>query len=275
MMFNNPRDTGIRRLQKVVVLYMRFYLMPALLFTVSLLGCGGSADLSFVSLHTQAIDPPRVEPYELRAQECYWWHDSDGDLCLAMRSHQANVFLGRVGDVDVELSFVLGKPPAGSGRDYPLGPRGVRTIIRSAMQNQRYNTMSGVMCVLVKPGDEMHGSFRIWMSPMNELGLLSFLPGKPGPLLCYGRFKAIKGAGSGQAILARTEAGAIRPPKAASAQPAPPTFTAAPSASQTPAQTPTPTRTPSQTSTMTPSNPSAPPKPQPTSIGVMQMVPSK
>lgn len=229
-------------------------------------GCGGSAKVSFISLHTQAIDPPRVEPFDLDVQECFWWLDADGDLCLAMRSHQGNIFLGQVADMDVELSFVLGKPPAGSGRDYTLGPRGVRTIVRSALQNQRYNTLSGIICVLTKPPDELHGSFRIWMTPMNELGLLSFLPGKPGPVMCYGRFRAIKSAARGQEILARTESGAPRPAKVAT----PPAATP-PSAPSLPAAPPASPSAPA----MQPMAPQRPAQPAPTqSPGVMQMVPS-
>lgn len=226
-----------------------------------LVGCGGSAKLSFISMHSQSIDPPRVEPYDFHAQECYWWIDEDGDLCLAVAAHEGSLFLGRLGDVDVELSFVLGKPPAGSGRDYALSQRGVRSIVRSAMQNQRFNAISGVISVLTKPGDEMHGSFRIWMTPMYETGLLSFLPGKPGPLLCYARFKAVKDPGRGRAVLRRTEEGAPRPPKA-TASDTPPTT---PPGITLPQQKPTP---PVRMA------PSAPP-PRPTTPGRMEMVPFK
>lgn len=177
-------------------------------------GCTGSARVGFVSLNSQAIDPPRVEPYELTAQECYWWLDDAGDLNLALRCRRSNVLLGAYGHLDVEISFALDRPPAGSGRDYPLRHREVRIVVRSALQHQRFTPISGIMCVLVKDGDERHGSFRIWLNTVAEVGLLSFLPQRPGPVLCYGTFRAVHDRERGQAILLRTEEGGwARPPK--------------------------------------------------------------
>lgn len=187
-------------------------------------GCSGSARVNLISLNNQAIDPPRVEPYELAASECCWWVDDAGDLCIAAQAQQNNLFLGQFGRVELDFSLVLDKPPAGLGRDYPIRQRDARLLIRSALQNHRFMPIAGIISVLTKRGDEMHGSFRIWMNPINEVGALSFLPPKTGPILCYGTFKAVRNPDRGKIILQRSEEwGFARPPKQTSQPPLPTT----------------------------------------------------
>ncbi len=175
--------------------------------TSMMVGCTGTAKIGFVSLNSQSIDPPRVEPYTLEAQECAWWVDDAGNLNLAMRCRKQNLFLGSYGLVEVEISFALDTPPAGSGRDYPLRHREVRVVVRSALQHQRFTPISGIISVLVKDSEQMHGSFRIWMNTASEVGMLAFLPQRPGPVLCYGTYRAVHDPKRGKHILDRTEEG--------------------------------------------------------------------
>lgn len=177
-----------------------------LVVTLASMGCNGSARFGFVSLNTQAIDPPRVEPFEFSADECYWWTDDSGNLRIALHARQRNVFLGKLGILDIDLSLCLDKPPAGLGRDYPLHQHEPRILIRSVMQTQRFTSVSGIASVLVKPGDQMHGSFRILLNPVAEAGMLSILPSKPGPVLCYGTFRAVRDAERGVALLNQSDA---------------------------------------------------------------------
>lgn len=170
----------------------------------SSVGCSGSARIGFVSLNTQSIDPPRVEPFEFSADECYWWTDDSGDLRIALHARQRNLLLGKLGVVDIDVSFCLGKPPAGLGRDYPLHQHEPRVMIRSVMQTQRFASVSGIASILVKPQDQLHGSFRILLNPVTEPGMLSILPVKPGPILCYGTFRAVRNAQRGIALLNRS-----------------------------------------------------------------------
>lgn len=176
--------------------------------------CTGTAKLSLISLNSQAIDPPRVQPFDIDASESYWWTDDSGDLCIAIHAMQRNLLFGKLGDVSIDFSMVLGKPPAGIGRDYPLRQREVRLLISSVMQNQRFIPLTGIAAILTKPGDQIHGTFRVWMNPVIEVGVLSFLPPKPGPILCYGTFKAVRDGARGASILKRSEEfGLTRPPK--------------------------------------------------------------
>ncbi|MCC7315411.1 MAG: hypothetical protein IT419_11380 [Planctomycetes bacterium] len=180
------------------------------------IGCSGSARFGLVSLNTRAIDPPRVEPFEFSADECYWWTDDSGNLRIALHARQRNLFLGKLGVVDIDLSLCLDKPPAGLGRDYPLHHHEPRVMIRSVMQTQRFASVSGIASVLVKPRDQMHGSFRILLNPISEPGMISILPAKPGPVLCYGTFRAVHDAKRGAALLSQSDASMSGNPAASS-----------------------------------------------------------
>ncbi|HKQ47031.1 MAG TPA: hypothetical protein VJZ71_03050 [Phycisphaerae bacterium] len=184
------------------------------LFAISLCGCSGSARINFISLNTNAIDPPRTEPWRFNAQECYWWLDETGEFNLAMQCRKANLFLGRLGDVEIDLSFALDGPPAGSGRDYPLRQREVRAAILSPAGNQRFNIHTGVCSVITGKDGTYRGSYRVWMTPIAEVNILSILPQRPGPILCFGTFHAVRNPERGSEIRAKSESfGAVRPPR--------------------------------------------------------------
>lgn len=190
------------------------------LVVLASVGCGGSARFGLVSLNTQSIDPPRVEPFEFSSDECYWWTDDSGNLRIALHARQRNLFLGKLGVVDIDLSLCLDKPPAGLGRDYPLHHHEPRVTIRSVMQTQRFASVSGIASVLVKPQEQMHGSFRILLNPVAEVGTLSILPSKPGPVLCYGTFRAVRDAERGAALLNQSDALSSRTSPGATTRPA-------------------------------------------------------
>lgn len=189
--------------------------LAVLLCGLMAVGCGGRAEISLISLNAQAIDPPRVEPSVFNADQCYWWVDEEGDLNLAMRSQWTTLILGRFVTNEFAMSLVLDKPPAGSGRDYRVGLRESRTILTSPLQTQRLFSTAGVICVLMDPGDATHGSFRIFMTPLQDQTAISILPYRPGPILCYGTFRATRDAERGMAIRHHCEEhGWLRPPRA-------------------------------------------------------------
>jgi hypothetical protein len=210
-----------------------------LLLLAVLSGCAGSAEVRFVSLQPQEIDPPTTQVYSFPAQECYWWTDDAGDLTLAWRCVRHNVFMGKYGTVDFQMSLVLDKPPAGSGRNYKVGGRETRSLFVSAFEGLRLVSGSGIVGVNVRGDDTLTGSFRIWMTPRAEIHVFSFLPQDPGGLLCFGKFRAVKDEKRGQAIRAYCEAnGWSRPPRtpttAPASAPAPAPATSAPTSLPTP-----------------------------------------
>ena len=163
--------------------------------------------MRFVSLQSKEIDPPTTEVWQFPVQECYWWVDDAGDLNVAMRCPRHNPMLGKYGRLDLDVSFVLDKPPAGSGRNYRIGNRETRTLFASALQNLRLISTSGIVGVTMRDNGVLRGSYRLWMRPQIETDLFAFFPRDPGALLCFGTFQAVKDEKRGRAIRARCESG--------------------------------------------------------------------
>jgi len=177
-------------------------------------GCTGSATARFVSLNPTAIDPPPAKVWPYDAQECYWWLDEAGDLNIALKCRRQHLLLGKYGRVDLDIAFTLGKPPAGSGRNYPVRRREIRTRFTSALHDMRLNSQAGIVAVMVQDDGTLRGSFRIWMTPRMELQLFSLFPQKPGRFLCFGEFHAVRNEERGKAIRAHcTFSSGSRPPR--------------------------------------------------------------
>lgn len=177
-------------------------------------GCSGSATVRFVSLHATEIDPPPTTEWRYDAQECYWWIDEAGELNIALRCRQQSVLLGKYGRVDLDMSWVLGDPPAGSGRNYNIRGRETRTRFLSALHDLRLTSYRGIVAVTAREDGTLKGSFRIWMSPRAGVQFFSFLPQRPGPLLCSGSFHAVRDEKRGTAIRTYCESnGWARPPR--------------------------------------------------------------
>lgn len=211
----HARDSNDRRGRQPVIHGVP-RVLTAVLLAVGLSGCTGSATLQFVSLHPSEIDPPPTTVWRLDAQECYWWLDEGGELNVAMSCKIRNALLGKYGRADLDMSLVLGAPPAGSGRNYPIRQYETRTVFVSALQSQRWNSQNGIVGVTVRDDGTIRGSFRIWMTPQAELQVMALLPDRLGPVLCFGSFQAVKEETRGKAIRVKCEGGGwTRPPRKA------------------------------------------------------------
>jgi hypothetical protein len=73
-------------------------------------GCSGDARLTLIPLHSSALTPSTQLEYTISPQECYWWLDDEGGLCLAMCYHNLSI-LGDVTRDAFEFSFVFKAPP--------------------------------------------------------------------------------------------------------------------------------------------------------------------
>ncbi len=95
-----------------------------------------------------------------------------------------------------------------------MARRETRTLFISALQRLRLTSQKGIVAVMVQDDGTMRGSFRIWMVSRRGLQLFSFLPRRPGRLLCFGTFHAVEDPERGQAIRAQCESrGWTRPPR--------------------------------------------------------------
>jgi hypothetical protein len=179
-----------------------------------LAGCSGSGLVQFVSMHKSEIDPPATTVWRFDAQQCYWWIDEGGELNVSLTCVRDNLLLGKLGHVEFDMSFVLGDPPAGSGRNYTILQRETRSIFRSALQDMRLASNAGIVGVTMRDDGTLRGSFRVWLAPLAGGASLSFLPQQTGPLLCFGTFQPVKDEVRGKQIRARCEAGGwFRPPR--------------------------------------------------------------
>ncbi|QDV91396.1 hypothetical protein RAS2_24940 [Phycisphaerae bacterium RAS2] len=177
-------------------------------------GCSGSGRVNFVSLNMTDIDPPPAKAWQFDAAECYWWLDDQGDLNIALRSVRDAGLLGKLGRVELCISFVLDGPPAGSGRNYPIRQREVRAVALNAMQTHRFTSFAGIAGVSTLPNQRYRGSFRAWMHAHSEMSMFNVMPNRPSPLLCFGNFEAVYDPARGRALRERSESsGFARPAK--------------------------------------------------------------
>ena len=153
-------------------------------------GCTPPATVRFVSLHRTEIDPPSTDVLSIDAQEAYWWEE-DGEINITIQGRKRHWVLGRLAESDVSVSLIPGPPPAGRARNYRIGGRESRILVRSPLQEQRLAAHAGLLGVVID-GEIMHGSFRIWVSEQPQMSIFDFLPHRPGGLLCFGTFDATR-----------------------------------------------------------------------------------
>jgi hypothetical protein len=189
-------------------------------FLVMIAGCSGQASMEFVSLNMSEIDPPPVKAWSFKASECYWWLEESGELNIAMRLRESNLLLGKIGNVDLAISFVFDSAPAGRARNYNITPRDVRSLYVSPLATQRWYASGGIVGVTIGRDGVLRGSYRLWMAPLMNTGLFSFMPVRPGSVLCFGTFEALRDEKRGTPIRAFSESnGYARPKKGATSRP--------------------------------------------------------
>ncbi len=196
--------------------------LPVALFGA---GCTGSAAVQLVSIHPRAIDPPSVDIRSFGSWECYWWVEESGDLNIAIRCENGNPLAGRLGRVELNLSWVLDKPPAGSGRDYRIHSLETRTVLDTALETHRFVSYAGMVKVLVTDDEHLKGTFRMLVMHRGGFAPLSLLQGPKGNFMLFGTFQALLDPRRGRAIRERTESDGWARPKAS----APPRSTSQPS----------------------------------------------
>lgn len=203
------------RLASRVILAICFSSLVSFLF-----GCSGRGSMEFVSLSMSEIDPPQAKAWSFDASECYWWIGEEGDLNIAMRHKGGNLLLGKIANVDLAISFEFDSPPAGRARNYTIASRDVRSRYVSPLTAQRWNTSGGIVGVTIGSDNVLRGSYRLWMMPLMTTGLFSFMPARPGSVLCFGTFEALRDEKRGTPIRAFTESeGFARPKKGATSRP--------------------------------------------------------
>ncbi len=165
-------------------------------------GCTGSARMEMVSLGMKRITQTERLVMTIRPRKCLWWIDEHNRLCLAMQQSHRSI-LGRAFSRETILSIVLGEPPAGGGRDYPISMQSLRFRHHAGLVHLRGNSLNGVAAVwdFGKPG--IRGRLRLTLR-QQTFSALSGWAGDSRQLM-VGEFTAVHDPIGGQALMKLTE----------------------------------------------------------------------
>ena len=169
-----------------------------------LAGCNGSARVQVTSLTTRAIDPPAAEIVNFNPDRCWWWLDEHGRLCIAMQQDRLSL-LGPITHATFRMSFVLGEPSAGVGKNYRVDRNVMRASYHQGPSSHRFRSTQGVVAVRDRANKVYEGTFRIWALHRSS-GILAGWS-RAGPYLLLGRFRAMHNPQAGQTVRAETEYG--------------------------------------------------------------------
>jgi hypothetical protein len=176
-----------------------------LLGCFAIAGCRGSADVRFLSLHPNAIDPPAPTVHSYGADECYWWLDDGGILNVALQATRRTLLPGRLGRIDLYMWYVLGEPPAGSGRNYGIRQRSMTAVLEAPLDTHSFNSYSGVVGITVRDDKRIEGSFRVWTHHRPGFSPFILFSQSAGHYLFFGRLKAVNDPQRGHAIREQCE----------------------------------------------------------------------
>ncbi len=184
------------------------------LLALAAVGCAAPTRFHLVMLGSDRISDTEPLIVEVTPDECFYWLDDDGRLCLAMRRHDRS-WRGRVHDYDFAASFVLDEPPADTGRNYPVKNRTFRSKTKSGYIHTRMFSRTGVVGVWNYGSDTLDGRFRFFARQQSYSVFVGW--GGERYVLVVGEFSAKQDRTRGEAILQRTEVDELKreapPPK--------------------------------------------------------------
>ncbi len=165
-------------------------------------GCTGHAVIHTVPVGPKAINTTGALIVEVAPDECYYWLNDDGELCLAMRSTKRSI-LGRRFEREFLLSLVLDAPPAGSARHYRVFRRTLRGRHRAGSSHTRCASLSGMAVVWDYGNGRLHGRLRVTAKQQSYMVLTGW--GRDRRVLLVGEFAAVNDRAAGETIFAWTE----------------------------------------------------------------------
>ncbi len=171
-------------------------------FVATIWGCAGRATVHAIPLGTQRINTSGPLIPEFKPDECYYWIDDDGRLCVAIRSVKTSFVDPRLSQGFV-LSFVFDGTPAGSARDFRMNRRTARCRSHAAIFQTRSASLGGIATVWGYGKKVLHGRFRF----PAKIQVHHLLAGwrDDGTVVYTGEFSAVCDRKRGQAILAESE----------------------------------------------------------------------
>jgi len=183
--------------------------LPAFLAVVAAAGCTGRLECNFVSTNMTNImvQPTDAAVIRLQCNECYWWVDEAGRLNVAGKFTQRSPF-GKQFDRQFLISFVLGEPSKGVGKNYSCDQNTVRGQIKTAANMYRFKSVYGILGIEHRSPDVIIGSYRMNIALQSAKFLGGW--GPPRPYLMFGKFEAGKNGKLGTPIRKLTEATGLK-----------------------------------------------------------------
>jgi len=169
-------------------------------------GCTGSARVHVIPLGGKQISASAPLLQQVHPNECYYWIDGRGRLCISMRWQERSLF-GKLFEKEFSLSIVVESPPAQESRDYRIDLRTVRLRSREGLSNARAGSLAGSLAIFEFEQGRLRGAFRF----TGRRQTYSVLTGWAGDMnvLYLGEFRAVLDPRRGEAILRETEEGAL------------------------------------------------------------------
>lgn len=165
-------------------------------------GCSGRGTLHMVPLDVKQIPTNGPLVAMITPDECYYWINDDGKLCVALRQKRHSGLTPLLSH-DISLSLVLGEPPAGSTRTYPATRETLRLRTSAGVTQLRAGSLTGGIVVWDYGKRLLRGRFRITVK-QQSYSVLTDWTGNARVLL-IGEFSARMDRARGEAILRRSE----------------------------------------------------------------------
>ena len=167
-------------------------------------GCRGGGRLELASLSFKSVDPPAPRVTAVKLRECYWWTDDADQVWIAVQSRWSPWFNPKF-RLELQMSLVLEKLPAGAARNYELRQRALCGRIRFGPWESRLVSQVGIAAAYRESGNRLHCSMRVQATRVTSQLLGSW--GQPVPYLVLGDFTAVPDEQRGRAIALLTESG--------------------------------------------------------------------
>jgi hypothetical protein len=167
------------------------HLFPLIILPfLALTGCTGTVKCSLVSNNMSdiTVEPTDARTITLDCPECYWWVDEDNRVNIAGRKIARSLINSRY-DFEFYITFVLGEPSQGVGKNYQLNQTSIRGLVKSGGNILRFQGTYGILGSENRKSDTLISAYRsgIGICSSKLFGGWS----NPVPFLIYGTLTAV------------------------------------------------------------------------------------
>jgi hypothetical protein len=167
-------------------------------------GCAGRATVHLVPLGAKRMTVGEPLVTRIKPQECYYWTNEAGKLCIAMREFRPSI-LGRALGREFVASLVFDAPPSGPAAGFDADRETSRSVMDAGFLHTRAVSLSGVAAIWDYGERTLQGRFRIVTNQQSFLVLTRW--GSDQRVLFVGEFRAVRDREEGERLLDRTERG--------------------------------------------------------------------